>query len=861
MPIVPDREDDRSTRFWTWIFLAVMGLIPVLALFALYMAFDPNDYKAQIIEQVRKATGRELTLGGRIEMKLALRPTVEVSDVTLSNMEGGSRPEMLRVVRAEATLGLFALIQKRIEIDRLILEKPDLLLETDAQGRGNWRLTPAAPASAATTGPALRQPGGPGFSVEIREVRLADGTLTWRAHGTAPVVLPLRKLELDAEAPNAPVSVSLETAWNGTNVGVNGQVGSIAGLQGLSSSPWPLRLAVTAAGAKLNISGAFATPATGKGYNLQLNGTAPDLAALGRVLGQKDLPALRDVELVAKVSDRGTPLPEVTEVELRAGSSDLSTMVAGLKLDRLEIVAPKLDGAVKIDAHATLGGLAMVVGASVIAPLARLGPSRPDDAMKVEVGLTAGGAAFSARGSMRDPVRLAGADLAVAASVPDTRTVAPLFGGTVPALRDLKAQARLSTPPGGIAQGVTLRELSVVQAHVELSGDLTLVQSPRLGVQANLAARRINLDALRTAFAGAEQAAASPAPGRPQRGGVERAGTAGRLIPDTPLPFPLLRAADADVQLRADEVVRNGATIRNLVTRLHLRDGKLRLDPFSAELPAGRVTATLSADATQAAPPVALTFRSPGLALRQLYADLGREGDASGSLEVDIDLRGAGLTPRAIAAVADGHIGLAIVGGTMDNRLLNLGFMGDVLRGISLGELLGRGGVSQLRCFALRMDTKFGAGDMRALLLESSTMLVEGGGRLSLADESLALRLRVQPRLGALSVMVPVRVGGSLAAPRIQPDPTGMPGAAAQTATGAVGTAAEIAGTGVGAVTGALGLGQPPSVIGGQDACATQLAIARGGRAGPTPTPAATTPARRQPRGNRPSNPLQRLLP
>lgn len=263
MPIVRDREDDRSTRFWTWIFLAVIGLIPVLALVALYMAFDPNDYKAQIIEQARKATGRELTLGGRIQMKLALRPTVEVSDVTLSNMEGGSRPEMLRVVRAEATLGLFALLQKRIEIDRLILEKPDLLLETDAQGRGNWRLTPTGPASAPAPGPALRPPGGGGFTVEIREVRLADGTLTWRTHGTAPVVLPLRKLDLDTEAPNAPVSVLLETAWNGADVVVNGQVGSISGLQGLSSSPWPLRLAVTAAGAKMNVTGSFATPAMG----------------------------------------------------------------------------------------------------------------------------------------------------------------------------------------------------------------------------------------------------------------------------------------------------------------------------------------------------------------------------------------------------------------------------------------------------------------------------------------------------------------------------------------------------------------------------------------------------------------------
>ena len=123
------------------IVLAVLVLAPLAGLAVLAITFDANAYKPRIAEAVKRATGRDLALNGPIALKLALRPTIEARDVALANIEGGSRPEMAKLERLEAQIALLPLLRRHIEIDRLVLVRPDILLETDAEGRPNWRFS------------------------------------------------------------------------------------------------------------------------------------------------------------------------------------------------------------------------------------------------------------------------------------------------------------------------------------------------------------------------------------------------------------------------------------------------------------------------------------------------------------------------------------------------------------------------------------------------------------------------------------------------------------------------------------------------------------------------------------------------
>ena len=93
-----------------------------------------------------------------------------------------------------------------------------------------------------------------------------------------------------------------------------------------------------------------------------------------------------------------------------------------------------------------------------------------------------------------------------------------------------------------------------------------------------------------------------------------------------------------------------GETHRDIAGHFVLKGGKLVLDPISGTLPAGKMSGRLTIDANPPKPPVALVLRAPGLSVRALALMLGLPSDASGSLEVDANLNGAGDSLHAIAA-------------------------------------------------------------------------------------------------------------------------------------------------------------------------------------------------------------------
>ena len=124
---------------WKWIVMGVCGLIVVLiiAVVVILSTYNFNSLKPQITKAAKEATGRELTLGGDIRLKISLTPALVVENVSFQNAPWGSRPEMAKIKRFEVQVALFPLISKRIELKRLILVEPDILVETDKSGKSN----------------------------------------------------------------------------------------------------------------------------------------------------------------------------------------------------------------------------------------------------------------------------------------------------------------------------------------------------------------------------------------------------------------------------------------------------------------------------------------------------------------------------------------------------------------------------------------------------------------------------------------------------------------------------------------------------------------------------------------------------
>ena len=96
--------------------LAVLLVVILGGAVVLVMSIDFNQYKGLIAEQVKRATGRELTIAGDFKLALSLTPALAVDNVSLANLPGASRPQMVTLKRLEVQMQLLPLLLRRLLI-------------------------------------------------------------------------------------------------------------------------------------------------------------------------------------------------------------------------------------------------------------------------------------------------------------------------------------------------------------------------------------------------------------------------------------------------------------------------------------------------------------------------------------------------------------------------------------------------------------------------------------------------------------------------------------------------------------------------------------------------------------------------
>jgi AsmA protein len=808
-------------RRWPWILLAVLVAIPLAGFVALRALVHPEALRPRLVAAVQQATGRDLTIGG-IELGLSLRPSVVLRDVALANAPGGSRPAMLTARRVEVQAALLPLLSRRVEIARIELDAPDLLLETDAQGRGNWQFRPpsAAPAGPATPG-APAAPARP-LALDLAALRIQDGKVAWRGAGLAETVEIPR---LDAAAPLAgPATARGTLRLRGQEVALQAETGPLAAFGG--PAPVPLRATLGTLGAEARLAGELAPDGA---WTAAVEAAVPELARLAPLLPQAPLPPLRDLAASARLAGRGGALAGAEQIVLRAGPADLAAYRPGLALTRLEATAPRLDAPLSLAVEATQGGLPLRLSGTAGTPALLLaGAAAP---LPLDLRLQAGAATATLRGQLREPRAITGVDLALAATVPDLAALSPLAGTPLPPIRDLRAEARIAERGPAFRDGVVLRALSVAAAPVEARGELTLATGARPAVSGRLDVARLDLDALR-----ATPPAASPAPAPAQPAPAAPAPAPapdGRVIPDLPLPVAALRGFDADLQLAVARLTSGGVAWRDLRLPVTLQGGRGGIAPFAATGPGGAVTGQLSLDAAAEPPRLGLALRAPGLDLAPLQQAFGQPVRVSGRAELDADLRGAGATLRAVAATLDGHLGLAMVDATLEPPLTQPVIAALRARAPIPIELPQR---LPVECVALRGEARGGTLAIGTLLVDAPAAKVAGSGTINLATEALALRLLHDVRAAGQTVRVTADLAGTLAAPEYR-------GVRAENLAQVLGGLAGRVGGDAGALLGALA-GRSNTRSEPLPDCGPALAAARGGREGPVPAarPAAPPP-------------------
>lgn len=115
----------------------IVALI-VLALLAVVLFVDPNDYRDDIERLVESKTGRQLTLSG--DLKLSIFPwlALEAGPASLGDAPGFGDEPFVAIQEARVGVRLLPLIRGKIEVGTVRLAGARIRLITDEQGRNNW---------------------------------------------------------------------------------------------------------------------------------------------------------------------------------------------------------------------------------------------------------------------------------------------------------------------------------------------------------------------------------------------------------------------------------------------------------------------------------------------------------------------------------------------------------------------------------------------------------------------------------------------------------------------------------------------------------------------------------------------------
>jgi len=318
--------------------LKIIGVLVVAVIVGgvvVLMSLDLNDYKPEIIAEVKKATGRDLAIDGDIELEISLTPAIAVSGVRLANAAWGSRPDMIKIERFEARVALMPLLSGAIDVQKVVLIGADILLEKNAKGEANFIFAaddkPAPSASSAESTESTESAAdGDSIIPVVRYVAIENAVVQYKdAVSGQTISLAVETFSLKGDGPDSPLTLVLDGSYNKNPIRVSGTLGALSTMMA-GDKPFSLDLAIEAGGAKIGIKGAIADLVAARGIDIALALDGETLADLSSIAGAP-LPPLGPYSVKATVTGDVDGTVKLSGLAVKIGGSDLSgTVTASL---------------------------------------------------------------------------------------------------------------------------------------------------------------------------------------------------------------------------------------------------------------------------------------------------------------------------------------------------------------------------------------------------------------------------------------------------------------------------------------------------------------------------------------------------
>ncbi|MCW8964178.1 MAG: AsmA family protein [Gammaproteobacteria bacterium] len=164
--------------------LVVVFVVIIAAVVILPMVISPNDYKPQIIEAVKQQTGRDLVIEGDIGLSVFPKIGLNLGNTSLSNAAGFGEQAFASMQAVNIQVALMPLLDKKVEMDEIVLQGLSLNLQRNKAGKTNWDdlagKASEKPAKDKTEKPAKASGAQELESLVIGGVRIEDANILWQ---------------------------------------------------------------------------------------------------------------------------------------------------------------------------------------------------------------------------------------------------------------------------------------------------------------------------------------------------------------------------------------------------------------------------------------------------------------------------------------------------------------------------------------------------------------------------------------------------------------------------------------------------------------------------------------------------------
>ncbi len=755
--------------------ILALVVVTVLALIFFGVTVNLDSMRGGVEVAASSALDRKVTIEGPVELEFSNWTALNISDVTIANVKGGVKPNLLNAGFVRMQIGIFPLLKGEINIADITAKDVTLNLESDATGTPNWVFGKTDKSTATESVPEADEkdqendePQKMGETGRIQFTALShlslqqifvnyhdaalDKSLSFlleSMEGTAaegrPIVLKLNGKVQDKSYEMALNGSSIESLfdknedWDFETRGeIFGKQISGEGNMSLRSEHPEIHLALAAS--DLDVGVILSALGLIDGMQASLGDVGMDITLTGDSLHE----VLNKSSMIFVVKDGNW---KVTLPNTEA-SFDINSLNGKIEVKEGNNITMALDGAIE-DAPVKL----LITGA----PLVEYVTNQAEFPLSIKAEILETKLSFDS--NIKLPIGSTDMTFALKVSAQRIDRLNRLLKLKLPPIGPVTLESKLDIKP----QVFDLSDVNLKVGKSNLNGEFKLDLSqtkPKLDM--SLISELIQMDDFRTGSskkseqAQTEAGAEEPEAETESVENTEEAPDDGKSL----LSYEVLKAFDANINIAAKQVLAGEDKLGAAQLVVKIKDASLQVEPITLAIPGGRFDASVEYAPSLADVTLKIKADVEEFDVGVLIRHLKPGSDMGGRLYLDIDIDSTAPDPASIMANASGHLDFGLVPKNFSSGIIDLWAV-NLLSAIM--DKSTEKDQAVMNCVVIRTKLEEGVLEEEAIYLDTSNMRI--AGKMDINFKTRDLEIKLAPKAKSpefFSVAIPIQVKGNL---------------------------------------------------------------------------------------------------